>query len=85
MEAIGGRPRPFARAEIPILVEHWLQGDIHQLHLVNYAPKPQQVSVDLPRHAKGQILSPDGPSADFNTEKLDLTVDAYTVLRYRES
>lgn len=84
MEAIGERPLPSARAEIPILVEHWLQGDTHQLHLVNYASKAQQVNVELPRSVHGQIISPESPTVDFSADRLDLIVDVYTILRYRQ-
>jgi hypothetical protein len=84
MEAIGERPLPSARAEIPVLVEHWVQGDTHQLHIVNYDSKPQQVNVELPRSVHGQIISPESPTVDFSADRLDLIVDVYTILRYRE-
>jgi hypothetical protein len=84
MEAIGERPLPSARAEIPVLVEHWVQGDTHQLHIVNYDSKPQQVNVKLPRSVHGQIISPESPTVDFSADRLDLIVDVYTILRYRE-
>jgi hypothetical protein len=85
LEAISERPQPSAQAEIPVLIEHWLQANTHQLHLVNYAAKPQQVRVELPYPTHGQVLSPDRPKAQFKTDRLDLIVDVYTVLCYQES
>jgi len=84
LEAIGERPRPSIRSDIPVLIEHWLKGSTHQLHLVNYASRPQQVKVYLPETVNGQILSPERPTESFNSEHMDLNLEVYSVLCYQE-
>jgi hypothetical protein len=85
METLGERSLPSIKAEIPVLVEHWLAGEEHQLHMVNYAEKPQVVSVELPGSVYGKVLSPDQSPSTFNSDRLDLQVDVYSVLIYANS
>ena len=86
-EALGEPRYPRVKAGIPVLAELWRKGDRRQLHLVNYAPEPQQVSVQFGQQASGRLLSPEGasgpaPSAGFAGAELSLTLDVYAVLEY---
>lgn len=83
LAALGPTSCPHVTAEIPVLAEHWRRGDSEQLHLVNYAERPQAVTVAFGRPVKGRSFSPDAASTDFQGEGLDLTLDVYTVLEYR--
>jgi hypothetical protein len=84
MEAIGERPFPSVKAEIPVLIEHWRAGKEHQLHLVNYAANPQVVNVDLPNDVHGKVLSPDHSPKIFEGNRLDLQIDVYSVMIYAD-
>jgi hypothetical protein len=85
MEAVGERPLPSVQADVPVLVEHWLAGHVHQLHLVNYASRPQSAHVELPQAVHGQVLSPDHAPLPFSGDRLDLEIDVYSVLVYEIS
>ena len=85
MEAIGERPYPSVQAEIPVLVEHWMAGKEHQVHLVNYADQPQVISLELPKAVQGKILSLDQAPSAFSGDRLDLQIDVYSVLIYANS
>ena len=78
---------PRVRAGIPVLVELWRKGDQWQLHLVNYAPEPQGVTVHFGRQVTGRLLSPDEIAGScsgtgFAGEGFSLTLDLYAVLEY---
>jgi hypothetical protein len=85
MEALGERPFPSVQAEIPVLIEHWIAGKEHQIHLVNYAGEPQLVRVELPEVVHGKVISPDHTPSNFNADNLELQVDVYSVLIYANS
>jgi hypothetical protein len=73
------------QAEIPVLIEHWIAGKEHQIHLVNYAGEPQLVRVELPEVVHGKVISPDHTPSNFNADNLELQVDVYSVLIYANS
>jgi hypothetical protein len=81
---VGERAHPHVTAETPVLVEHWRQGEKHQLHLVNYAAEPQTVMVDFGRPVTGRALSPDRPPVQFLGLTFDGPVEVYTVLEYSD-
>jgi hypothetical protein len=90
LAALGERPYPRVRADAPLLVELWRRGEEWQLHLVNYAAVPQQVTVEFNHPVRGLIVSPDesGEGAgraggEFQGTSLEVAVDVYTVLEYR--
>lgn len=83
LQALGPIPGPRVHAEAPVLVEVWRQRQSGEtaLHLVNYAPTPQTVTVTLPRPGHVRLLSPDGPESQVMlTDSLVVPLDIYTVL-----
>lgn len=82
LEALGPRAYPRIEAEAPLLVEHWQREGRRQLHLVNYADAPQRVTLAFERPRRGRLLSPDSTSQEVHDERLELTLDVYTVLVY---
>jgi hypothetical protein len=79
LDALGELPAPAVTSQAPVLVEVWRQGERQQIHLVNYAPQPQQVRVMLGERAAGEVISPDGPGFDFESASVELTLDVYAV------
>lgn len=75
-------PSPRAEAEVPVLVEHWRSNETgeHAIWLVNYANEPQIVTLSLPFHLSGFLLSPDHPSRQVEGCKLQFRVDVLSVL-----
>jgi hypothetical protein len=87
LEALGEPRYPRVRAGIPVLAELWRKGEQWQLHLVNYAREPQEVSVHFGQQVAGCLLLPEvatgpGPSAGFSGADVGLTLDVYAVLEY---
>lgn len=80
---LGQGPWPRLEAEFPVLVEWWQGRDARQVHLVNYAAQPQRVEVDLGCPVAGQVLSPDGPTQQFQAERLPLVLDVCAIIQYR--
>ena len=77
---------PRVQAEQPVLIEWWRQGEVDQLHLVNYADGPQEVTVALPWAVRAQALSPDSEEAPvLEGRSLRLRLDVYTVLEISEA
>lgn len=72
---------PRVAAEHPVLIEVWEQGGTRQVHLVNYGPEPQQVTLHLPFPGRGRVISPDR-SEVLTVEGTDLSVevDIYAIL-----
>jgi len=85
LAALGPLPHPRVTAAVPVLAELWRQAGDFQLHLVNYAPQAQPVTVDFGRQAQGSLLSPDGAAtpAEFRGTQLNFPLDLYAVLCYR--
>jgi hypothetical protein len=86
LEALAEVPYPRVVAEVPVLVELWHQGEMRQLHLVNYGAGPVTVRVEFGRRVSGWLLSPDRP---MRTEigpaaGLDVSLEVYTVVQFRE-
>jgi hypothetical protein len=82
LQALGPRAYPRIEAEAPLLVEQWQRDGRQQLHLVNYADAPQQVALAFERPVRGRLLSPDSATQEVHGERLELTLDLYTVLVY---
>ena len=86
LDALGGLPLPRVQAEQPVAIEWWRQGKTDQLHLVNYADAPQDVTVRLPWAVHAQALSPDtGSVRSFDGRSLEITLDVYTILLFQRS
>jgi hypothetical protein len=82
--ALPGDMTPRLRAPEPALIEAWEVEDGVQLHLTNYAGRPQRVRVTLGAPAAGHTLSPDGPGMTFEGRRFNLPLDVYTVVELRE-
>jgi hypothetical protein len=82
LDAIGKPPYPYSTSESPVLLEHWKQGRQQQLHLVNYAPASQQVTVHFQQPVKGRILSPDRAPYEFDGININVNLEVYSVLLY---
>ena len=81
LEALGDLPVPRVHAEKPVLIEWWRQGETDQLHLVNYADEPQEVTVAFPWAVRAQALSPDaGQALALEGRLLRISLDVYAVL-----
>ncbi len=85
LNALDGLIDPRITSEAPVLVELWRKGEEQQLHLVNYASHPQQVTVSFERPIRGQVISPDdGRDEPVDGQSLVIPLDVYTIVRYRE-
>jgi hypothetical protein len=90
LAAMGELPCPRVEAGIPVLAELWRKGEQWQLHLMNYGPDPQAVTVDFGQPVAGWLLSPDGTDNSEETAAvvriggvgIKLTLDVYAVLEY---
>lgn len=71
-------------AKEPVLIETWQRGDEWQIHLVNYGDQPQKVSLALGQRVKGEIISPDQESFDFEGRNLQFDLDLYAILLFTE-
>ena len=86
LKALGDLPVPRVQAKKPVLIEWWRQGETDQLHLVNYADAPQEVTVTLPWHAQARALSPDSDEIlTLEGRSLRLLLDVYTILLCKTS
>jgi hypothetical protein len=87
LAALGHKPYPRVMAGAPVLAELWQRGEEWQLHLVNYAPEPQPVTVEFGHLVQGAALSPDGgeerTASKFRGTSWESELDLYTVLQYR--
>jgi len=64
-----------------VLIEVWEQGGTRQVHLVNYGPEPQQVTLYLPSPGRGRVISPDRSEVlTVEGTDLPLEVDIYAIL-----
>jgi hypothetical protein len=80
LDALGQGPWPRLEREAPVLIEWWRQGEIQQIHLVNYDDRRQHVTVHLEKEATGQVLSPDAPAFAFNAAQVSFFLDIYSML-----
>ena len=84
IDALPGDLSPRLRAPEPALIEAWEVDGQVQLHLVNYAGRPQRVRVTLSAPTAGHVLSPDGPGMAFEGHRLNLALDVYAVVELHE-
>ncbi|HOS78893.1 MAG TPA: hypothetical protein PLJ24_01365 [Anaerolineae bacterium] len=82
LSALGPLPGPRVTAAAPVLVEHWLQGNTRQLHLVNYAGTPQQITVVFEQPVSGEVLRPEKAPASFQGQTFEDELDVTLVLCY---
>ena len=84
LKALGDLPLPQVHAERPVAIEWWRQAETDQLHLVNYADAPQDVTVHLPWLVSAQVLSPDTDKVQsLEGRSLKITLDVYTILLFK--
>lgn len=75
-------PRVFSKH--PVLIETWRRNMEEQIHLVNYAEAPQEVTVEFGSIRRGHVISPDGPGFSFEGSKLTFRLDIYSILVLKE-
>jgi hypothetical protein len=81
LDALGDLPVPRVHAEKPVSIEWWQRGETGQLHLVNYADAPQDVTITLPWIVRGRALSPDTEDVlSLEGRSLEVTLDVYTIM-----
>jgi hypothetical protein len=81
LAALPGGLYPRLEAVEPALIELWRQGDLTQVHLVNYASRPQTVRVVWDGPVTAVALSPDEPDdQEYRGEVLEIPLDVYKVL-----
>ncbi len=84
LEELDGVALPCVQAGEPVLIEWWRQGEMDQLHLVNYAGAPQDVEVSLPWPVEARVLSPDVEETRvLEGRSLRVRVDVYAVLAFQ--
>lgn len=71
---------PHVIAKHPVLIETWHRGMKEQIHLVNYAEVPQEITVEFGSTRRGRVLSPDGPGFSFEGCRLTLRLEIYSIL-----
>ncbi|OQA21757.1 MAG: hypothetical protein BWY63_01139 [Chloroflexi bacterium ADurb.Bin360] len=81
LSALGPLPGPRVLAAEPVLVEHWQQGNTQQLHLVNYAEAPQEVTVTFERAVNAEVYRPGGQPATFQGQQFTGEIDVALILR----
>jgi hypothetical protein len=80
LAALGDLAVPRVLATKPVLIEWWQQGEIDQLHLVNYADAPQDVTVELPWPVRARVSSPDtGQVQTLEGRALSASLDVYAI------
>jgi hypothetical protein len=81
LAALGPLPGPQVHSRQPVLVEAWRQGESWQLHLVNYASRPQAVEVVFEQAVIGQRLAPGQAVDEFQADRLAFELEVYAVLQ----
>ena len=72
---------PRVTAKEPVLIEAWKKGKTLQVHLVNYADKPQRVTVQFAEPVRIESLSPDSEDKlTLEGQTVSLELDIYTIL-----
>lgn len=72
---------PRVKADEPVLIEIWQKEDQRQVHLLNYADKPQLVEVRFDTPVSAMIISPDNPTTLTRQGKIiTFNLDIYSVL-----
>jgi len=80
LAALGDLSVPRVLATKPVLIEWWQQGEIDQLHLVNYADAPQDVTVELPWPVRARVSGPDaGQAQTLEGRAMGVSLDVYAI------
>lgn len=66
----------------PVLIEHWMNEDHKQVHLVNYGLTQQPITVRFPESVVGDLQSPTQDVIHFSTDKVSFDLDLYAILIY---
>jgi hypothetical protein len=76
---------PRVKAVDPVLIEVWEREGKTQIHLVNYSPKPQRLSIDFGKRVSGRCLSPlDEGEDEFSGSEISIRMDIYKILVFRK-
>jgi hypothetical protein len=72
---------PRVKAKSPVLIECWDRGGQRQIHLMNYGPEIQEVTLDFGESVKVTVISPDTDQTHLlDGEHFTLDLDIYSVL-----
>ena len=74
---------PKIESQKPVLIDVWRQKDsLTQIHLVNYADKPQSISVYFGKKVNGEIIFPGSNEKELirNSDIASLTIDIYAII-----
>ncbi len=72
---------PRVTADEPVLIEAWKKDQTLQVHLVNYADKPQKVTIQFAAPVRVDSLSPDSEERlTLEGQTVSLELDIYTIL-----
>jgi hypothetical protein len=85
VSALGEIPYPRISSPEPVLVENWKKRENTQLHLVNYASHPQEISLDFGFPVTARIISPDMEDIVFEGQSIRFDLDIYTVCHYSQT
>ncbi|MBN1450564.1 MAG: hypothetical protein JW963_06070 [Anaerolineales bacterium] len=82
LEAIEDGSRLRVRADAPVLIEHWEQGRESQVHLVNYAPQTQSITVEFGKSVHGRVISAGAEELSFEGETFSFELDVYAIILF---
>ncbi len=72
---------PRVKAKTPVLIECWQRGEQRQVHLMNYGPGAQEITIDFGELVKATVISPDtAQTLVLEGESLTLLLDIYSIL-----
>jgi hypothetical protein len=81
LETLPAKLYPQVDAEVPVLIEVWKHEASTQVHLVNYAPAAQRVTLHFPTAVRARLISPDRLGEQtLSGQTLRLTIDIYAIL-----
>ncbi|MEE4195273.1 MAG: hypothetical protein V2J07_08760 [Anaerolineae bacterium] len=77
---------PRVSSSQPVLMEVWQKENVTQVHLVNYAENPQQVSVEFAEPVEVEVFSPDIDRVEtMRRKKITIQLNVYSILVMKEA
>jgi hypothetical protein len=84
LNALPGELSPRVTSEQPVLIEVWQKEKERQIHLMNYADRPQTVQVHFDAPVEAVVISPDREDQKApKGQTLSLHLDIYSVLHLK--
>ncbi|UCC63581.1 MAG: hypothetical protein JSV36_00540 [Anaerolineae bacterium] len=81
LDALPADVYPRSKSKTPALIEVWQDGEVLQVHLVNYAASPQVIQVHFQSPVIGQVVSPDGQDDEaYEGAEIEVPLDVYIIL-----